>query len=395
MKNGTMISVFLTTLSAILFFSCSKKSTTEPELENNIPTCFISQPSGGASFVIGDTVEIQVTATDEDGQVTHVKFYIDNQLVLEDFESPFIYQWDTSDEIAGVLVIRAEAVDDEDAVGMSASIDLTLSVSILPAALDSAMTATLTRRIISDNFIFHYAPGDTVWVERSEAFHDWAVNFLDVDIWKKIDYYKFSSRQDLGSALGLNTTISGVAFPPDCAVGSVYSWHNHEYIHIYVYYLLENPTTLFFNEGIAVALEVDPYNLEFRPGWYKSELDEPYIYSQMIREFLAEGSLVPIEDILESEAFNDVYRIEYPKIYVEAGMFVDYLIKTFGLDKVMKMLRSVVFNDTKETIMAEFERVFGKDILVVESEWHSYLEETPYIYKVNIVYNNIYNVMLR
>jgi len=76
-------------------------------------------------------------------------------------------------------------------------------------------------------------------------------------------------------------------------------------------------------------------------------------------------------------------------------MFVHYLIETYGLEKVIEMLRSVVYQDTKETIMAEFERVFGKDILVVESEWHSYLLSTPFIEKVNLVNNNRYNLMLR
>jgi hypothetical protein len=60
-------------------------------------------------------------------------------------------------------------------------------------------------------------------------------------------------------------------------------------------------------------------------------------------------------------------------------MFVHYLIETYGLEKVKEMLRSVVYQDTKETIMAEFEGVFGKDILVVESEWHSYLLSTPFV----------------
>jgi hypothetical protein len=394
MKNGLIISIFLTSLSGLFLF-CSEELTTEPEPINIPPECVISWPVDSTNLVLGDKVEIHVNANDQDGQVTQVKFFIDDQLRHVDYVSLSSFLWETSNETPGEHSIRVETVDDDNTTGSSSSVSVTLSISIHPANLDSVYTSGFTRRIISDNFIFHYAPGDTVWVERSEAFHDWAVNFLDVDIWKKIDYYKFPSREDLGSALGLNTTISGVAFPSDCAVGSVYSWHNHEYVHIYVYFLLENPTTLFFNEGIAVALEVDPYNSEFRPGWYKSELGEPYIYPEKIREFIEEGSYVPIEDFLECEAFIELYRIDYPKIYVEAGMFVHYLIETYGLEKVIEMLRSVVYQDTKETIMTEFERVFGKDILVVESEWHSYLQGTPFVEKVNLVNNNKYNLMLR
>ncbi len=111
-------------ITAFLFFSCSQETTTQPEII--IPTCVITQPSEGTSFALGDTVEIQVNAIVEGGQVAQVKFFIDNQLKHSDFESPFNFLWDTSEETLGEHVIRAEAQDVDDATGLSSSISVAL-----------------------------------------------------------------------------------------------------------------------------------------------------------------------------------------------------------------------------------------------------------------------------
>ncbi len=110
-----MITVILTAFLVGLFSSCTEKAPNEPEPENILPQCVISFPSDGASLALGDMVELRVNATDEDGSITHVKFLIDNQLRHDDFESPFTFLWNTSDETYGEHVIHAKAVDDDEA----------------------------------------------------------------------------------------------------------------------------------------------------------------------------------------------------------------------------------------------------------------------------------------
>lgn len=109
----------------ILLFSCSEKSTTEPG--NTIPTCIITLPSDNSSFTLGDTVEISVTAADTDGWVTRIRFYVDNQLIYEDVESPFVYLWNTLNESTGQSTIYVEAVDNDNATGTSALIRVILN----------------------------------------------------------------------------------------------------------------------------------------------------------------------------------------------------------------------------------------------------------------------------
>ena len=88
-----------------------------------------------------------------------------------------------------------------------------LSRPTIPNGLDSAMVARLTERIETENFIFHFAPGDSVLAERQEAYHRWAVDFFDVSPPKKIDYYKFSTPDDMATAVGQRAGLSGQRNP--------------------------------------------------------------------------------------------------------------------------------------------------------------------------------------
>ncbi len=62
---------------------------------------------------------------------------------------------------------------------------------------------------------------------------------------------------------------------------------------------------------------------------------------------------------------------------IQSGAFVAYLIKIYGLDKVLEVYQLVGWDDTKETIMTKFKQVFGVGIQEVENAWLAYLEATP------------------
>jgi len=64
--------------------------------------------------------------------------------------------------------------------------------------------ASLVDSVESESFIFHFQPGDggRAEVERSEAFHQWAVRYLNVTPPKKIDYYMFPSIDAMYKAIG-------------------------------------------------------------------------------------------------------------------------------------------------------------------------------------------------
>jgi hypothetical protein len=254
------------------------------------------------------------------------------------------------------------------------------SLGAIPDGLDSGMVARLTERLESENFIFHYQPGDTVWVDRQEALHRWAVDYLGISLAKKIDYYKFDGFRDMTAAHGMRA--AGRAFPRQYALATAYHWQSHEAMHIYTYWLCQNSTIRLYDEGMAVAHEIDPLNDNWVAHWNRADVDEhiyPYVYAEKVREHRAAGRLYPIEWILESRSFDaareKVMGTGYGRVlYDQAGIFVSYLIDTYGIDKMKQAICSVTQGDTRDTILRRFEEVFGVSVQDAERRWWAHLD---------------------
>ena len=93
---------------------------------NQPPNVFISSPSGGASFSDSDTINVTVTASDSDGSVDHVEFYVDGaQNGSNDTVSP--YTWTLSGLAEGTHSLTAVAQDNDGA--RSTSDAVTISVT--------------------------------------------------------------------------------------------------------------------------------------------------------------------------------------------------------------------------------------------------------------------------
>ena len=166
MKTHRAVIILLSIICSFFSLSCS---TTEPSL-NKSPTCEIIQPPNNALISLGNIVEIAVNASDSDGQIVHVKFFIDDELRHIDYESPYGYTWDTSEDRYGVHVIRAEAVDDE-AYSESCKVTVTISwsyhqpkqvndgwetASLESVGLDSTLLISLMNNLNStENHLIH------------------------------------------------------------------------------------------------------------------------------------------------------------------------------------------------------------------------------------------------
>src|ERR1043166_8339522 len=65
--------------------------------------------------------------------------------------------------------------------------------------------ATLTERIASAHFVFHFSAGDRVDVDYEEAFHVWATAQLGVTP-GTIQYNKYTGREQMGAITGNGNT---------------------------------------------------------------------------------------------------------------------------------------------------------------------------------------------
>ncbi|WMJ73330.1 Ig-like domain-containing protein [Cytophagaceae bacterium ABcell3] len=85
----------------------------EDDDENIAPEVAITSPVSGDEFMAGDTVTVEINATDEDGEVVRVELFNGDELVAELTEEPFVYTWYSIEE--GDYVLTAVAYDNEDA----------------------------------------------------------------------------------------------------------------------------------------------------------------------------------------------------------------------------------------------------------------------------------------
>jgi hypothetical protein len=94
---------------------------------NNPPTVSITSPSDGATYIEGDNVTIDATASDSDGSVTKVEFYEDGNLLGEDTSSPYSYTWTSVPQ--GSHTLTAKATDDDSAATTSSGVGITVDAS--------------------------------------------------------------------------------------------------------------------------------------------------------------------------------------------------------------------------------------------------------------------------
>ncbi len=80
---------------------------------SGFPTCVITDPLHGDYIVHGTTETITVAASDYDGSVTQVEFYIDGIYQTSDYSEPYEYDWDTTPYSLDDHTIKAIAVDND------------------------------------------------------------------------------------------------------------------------------------------------------------------------------------------------------------------------------------------------------------------------------------------
>ena len=76
-------------LPLLLYWSCDEPT----EDDTTPPTVSISSPVSGQT--VNEIITITVTTQDNEG-ISKVEFFIDDSLVLTDGESPYEYEWNTT-----------------------------------------------------------------------------------------------------------------------------------------------------------------------------------------------------------------------------------------------------------------------------------------------------------
>jgi len=78
---------------------------------NNPPECIITSPANNSSAAVGTIMTIVANATDSDGTIQDVRFYIDGILKSTDTAVPYSYAWNTTGSTVGNHTIKVVAKD--------------------------------------------------------------------------------------------------------------------------------------------------------------------------------------------------------------------------------------------------------------------------------------------
>jgi len=119
-KSTLITLIGLLAVTALVFQSCKKED------ENiNKPTCTITSPTNGQELTKGEIITISANATDGDGGIFKVEFFVDNKSKGSVTNPPFEYKWNTSGESIGNHTIKATSTDNS---GGSASDEISVEL---------------------------------------------------------------------------------------------------------------------------------------------------------------------------------------------------------------------------------------------------------------------------
>jgi hypothetical protein len=180
---------------------------------------------------------------------------------------------------------------------------------------------------------------------------------------RKIDYYKYRSRQQMGEYTGYYDR-NGFALPGQFELHTLWAWDNHEAVHIYSS-LIGRPSD-FFNEGIAVALQTNPHD-----GQYDSVFNGVPVHA-WAKLRLGDGTLLSLDGIVATDAFRSIADSTFS--YREAGSFVRYLIDTYGMPSFAEFMRRSAQDDSLDVIRSRFAEAFAQPLSESEASWHVFLQ---------------------
>ena len=89
---------------------------------NQRPEVTITSPTENQAIEMGDPVTIEVEASDSDGQVTRVEFYVNDEKIGEDDAAPYVFEWPNAPR--GKFQLYAVAWDDSAHVKASEIVEL-------------------------------------------------------------------------------------------------------------------------------------------------------------------------------------------------------------------------------------------------------------------------------
>lgn len=108
---------------------------------NTPPVATLTSPANGSTFDAGDVVTLAATASDSDGFVAKVRFFVDGGFIGEDTTAPYAVDW--TDIPGGSHTLTARAYDNRGAASADSSVTVSVNFGTTGNLLQEAESGTL------------------------------------------------------------------------------------------------------------------------------------------------------------------------------------------------------------------------------------------------------------
>jgi hypothetical protein len=214
---------------------------------------------------------------------------------------------------------------------------------------------------------YYHEPGDTIEFDRQEVFNAWAVTRLGVQPPRPVEYRKYFDRAAMGRYTG-NGNTNGFAEPELWRFHTIWPFDNHEVVHVYSA-MIGRPTD-FFNEGLAVSFQTDPFRDDFAVRFNGVQVHDA------CRTYLASGALpLPLSSYVTTPAFRAI--TDSVVSYRMAGSFVLFLAERFGMPAVEAFMRGATRDDSVSAVRTRMSAAFGVTLEQAEDQWLALLRQPP------------------
>lgn len=221
-----------------------------------------------------------------------------------------------------------------------------------------------TQTLATAHFEYHYSQGDSVDAAWQEAFHEWATRELRVTVTRRITYYKYMTPAHMLALHNGPGNVNAWADADRFVVHTVWPTDNHETIHLYSSAF--GRATSLFNEGLAVAFQVDPVRGDMTPRWNNRHVHDIALSLRLQARLPALGTILTLDSFRGVDS-----QVSYPA----AGSFVRYLLDAQGgIGPITEMFARSTHEDGAAVTRRNFEAAYGRPIEDVESAWHGFLD---------------------
>jgi len=120
--------------------------------DNIPPNVSITSPNPDDKILVGDTVELTASASDSDGTVNEVSFYLNDALVATDSLAPFSTNWTA---IKGIHSVKAKAIDNSNAITYSDELTIVVEDTSTTGGCGDIATYKLGNNYLAGQYVAH------------------------------------------------------------------------------------------------------------------------------------------------------------------------------------------------------------------------------------------------